>query len=120
MEITFYNKTGLPVVYLSVKDDNSIYTWDGNAVAYIEDELIYGWRGKHLGWYFNGILYDIFGYKVGTTIEKCVCPTAEEMSKEAKLPRYARYLKYDIREKPKHKRSFSAEELMDFITQNKI
>jgi len=30
-EITFYDKTGHPRIYLSEEDDNSFYTWDGKA-----------------------------------------------------------------------------------------
>ncbi|HEY3372060.1 MAG TPA: hypothetical protein VGK10_14485 [Prolixibacteraceae bacterium] len=120
MEIALYNKSGHPVVYLSADDENSIYTWDGHAVAYIADDLIYGWRGKHLGWYINGILYDVFGYKVGSIKQKCCSPTSDESSKEAKYPQYARYTKYAIQGKPILRRSYSTEELIDFITQNKV
>ena len=63
MELTLFNQTGHPVIYFSAEDENSIFTWDGHAVAYIEEELIYGWRGKHIGWYYNGVVYDLFGYR---------------------------------------------------------
>ena len=48
MEITFYNKTGHPQIYLSVENENSFYTWDGHAVAYVYDDKIYGWKGKDI------------------------------------------------------------------------
>jgi hypothetical protein len=120
MEITLFNKTGQPVVYFSAEHENSIFTWDGHAVAYIEDELIYGWRGKHIGWYFNGVVYDVFGYKLGSVKDKCPCPTLEEEVKGTKYPRYIRYTKYAIQLKPIHRRTYSNEELIDFITQNKV
>jgi hypothetical protein len=65
METTFYDNSGHPVAYLSPENDNSIYIWDGHAVAYIIDELIYGWRGRHIGWFVKGVLYDLNVIKSG-------------------------------------------------------
>lgn len=120
MEITFYDKNGHPVVYLSTENENSIYTWDGNAVAYIINDLIYGWRGKHLGWYINGILYDLRGYKVGSIKEKCPCSTYSEYSKYSKYSRYSRYSRYSPYSRPSLSISYSDLELINFITQDKV
>ena len=38
METTFYNKTGKPQIYLSTDYDNSFYTWEGHAVAYLHED----------------------------------------------------------------------------------
>jgi len=107
-------------VYLSAEKENSIFTWDGHSVAYIEDELIFGWRGKHIGWFCNGILYDVFGYKVGSVKEKCTVPIHTEMTKGSKFPDYSRYTKCAIRLKPTLLPTYSKEDLVDFIIQDKV
>jgi len=65
--ITFYNKIGKPIAYLSDKDDETIYLFNGNPVGYIYDDCVYSFKGKHIGWYENGWIYDNQGY--------CVCFT---------------------------------------------
>ena len=59
MEITLYERDGHPVAYIADDSEHSIYTWDGHAVCYIMDEKIYGWKGHHIGWFHQGIIYDI-------------------------------------------------------------
>ena len=50
-------------------EDNIIYFYDGNAVAYLESANdnyhIYGFNGKHLGWLKSGTVYDNEGHLVG-------------------------------------------------------
>lgn len=64
METTYYNKTRHPQIYLSTDNDNSFYTWNGNAVAYLYNDKIYGWKEKHFGWYSEGIIYNLNGCRV--------------------------------------------------------
>lgn len=119
MEITFYNKTGHPQIYLSVENDNSFYTWDGYAIAYLYDDKIYGWRGKHIGWYIDGTIFDLHGYRVGSTKEKCPYSVYSEYSKYSKYSRYSRYSRYSPYAKPSFSSSYSDTDLIDFITQDK-
>jgi hypothetical protein len=61
------NARGSAQAYLA--EDNIIYLYDGNAVAYIESANdnyhIYGFNGKHLGWLKSGTVYDNEGHLVG-------------------------------------------------------
>jgi sugar/nucleoside kinase (ribokinase family) len=50
MEITIFNRKGRAVAYIADDGEDSIYTWDGHAVAYVDDEVVHGWNGRHLGW----------------------------------------------------------------------
>jgi len=119
-EITLYDQTGHPLIYLSPENDNSFYTWDGHAVAYLYDsELIYGWKGKHIGWYINGVIYDLQGYRVGSISEKCPTSVYSESSKYSKYSQYSRYSRYSPYSRPSLKSSYSDVKLINFITQNK-
>ena len=62
--ITFYNKRGQPICWLSDKDKETIYLFNGKPVAYIYETSVYSFRGKHLGFYENGWIYDNDGYCV--------------------------------------------------------
>lgn len=63
-ENVFYNKQGKPIAYISDKDNETIYLFNGSAVAYIYNESIYSFKGKHLGFFENGWIYDNNGYCV--------------------------------------------------------
>ncbi len=58
METTLYNKTGKPVAYFA-EDGETIYLWDGRAVAYLLGDMVFGWNGRQLGWFANGTIFDI-------------------------------------------------------------
>ena len=120
MEITFYNKTGHPQIYLSDEHENSFYTWDGHAVAYLYKDKIYGWKGKHIGWYQDGSIYDLNGYKAGSIKEKCPCIVYIENVKYVKYVQYSRYCRSSSYSKPLFSQSYCDMDLIDFIAQNKI
>ena len=120
MEITFYDKAGHPKIYLSPQNQDSFYTWNGHAVAYLYDDKIYGWRGKHIGWLINGIIYDLKGYKIGSTREKCPYSVYSEYSKYSKYSRYSRYSRYSAYSKPSLSSSYQDIDLVDFISQDKV
>jgi len=120
MEITFYDKTGHPKIYLSTENDNSFYTWEGHAVAYVYEDKIFGWKGKHIGWYNDGILYDLNGYRVCSIREKCPYSVYSEYSKYSKYSRYSRYSRYSPYSKPSFRSSYADTDLIDFITQDRV
>jgi len=66
MEISLYDTDGRATMYIA-DDGETIYDWDGYAKCYLVAEAIYGWRGKHLGWFSNGVVYDLDGYVLGYT-----------------------------------------------------
>lgn len=60
MELTFYNKNGQPCCYC--QDDEHLYTFGGQPVAYLHDESVYSFSGRHVGWFLNGWIYDSSGH----------------------------------------------------------
>jgi len=81
MEIDLYDFSGEAVAYIVDDGEKSIYLWNGEVKAYIDDNSnIYKWNGQHIGFYEDGILYDLEGYRRGFIKEKC--------------PVYTKYLRY--------------------------
>lgn len=68
-DIPFYDADGYPVAYISTTNDNTIYLWEGEPVAYLYSRgnnlHIYGFNGNHLGWLDDGIIEDHRGNAVG-------------------------------------------------------
>lgn len=88
-DIIFYNRLGKPTAWLSDRDDETIYLFNGKAVAYLYNDSVYSFRGEHLGFYLNGWIYDNNGYCVFFTKDslggpvkpaKGVCPIKGVMS----------------------------------------
>lgn len=66
MEVSLYDENKKAIAYIDFNDEATIYMFDGEPVAYIETEdEVYGFNGKHLGWYVNGVLYDMTHHAVG-------------------------------------------------------
>jgi len=64
-EITIFDKRGEAVAYIDTSQDNTIYLWDGQPVAFLRGENVYENDGKHLGQLKNGRLNDHDGNCVG-------------------------------------------------------
>lgn len=68
-DVTLFDKRGKAIAYISTDDDQTIYLFDGEPVAYLihkgETYHIYGFNGKHLGWYEEGVIHDLRGDGVG-------------------------------------------------------
>jgi hypothetical protein len=59
MSLNFYDSTGRPYAYSD--DGESIYTFDGAPIAYIDGDSIYGFNGTHIGYFKNGLIRDSRG-----------------------------------------------------------
>lgn len=59
MSIDFYSANGQPYAYSD--DGETIYTFDGRPVAYIDGDSIYSFGGAHLGFFENGQIWDHSG-----------------------------------------------------------
>ncbi|MDA3616341.1 4-fold beta flower protein [Polluticaenibacter yanchengensis] len=59
MPYTFYDRSGFPSIY--TEDDEHLYDFSGNPIAYISENSIYNYRGRHLGWFDNGWIKDSSG-----------------------------------------------------------
>ena len=60
-EISLFNSKGDAVAYIAVYDELTIYLWNGEPVAYIDNQNVYGFNGRHLGWFSDGIIIDHYG-----------------------------------------------------------
>lgn len=83
MEMALFNKHGKPVAYFG-EDGETIYRWDGHAVAYLYGDKVYGWNGKQLGWFVNGTIFDIYGLRCGFIKSKSPIETEVEPVKPLK------------------------------------
>ena len=59
MSLDFYDSTGRPYAYSD--DGETIYTFPGKPVAYIDGNSIYGFDGAHLGYFEDGSIRDSAG-----------------------------------------------------------
>ena len=66
-DITFYNRSGQAIAWLSAIDNETIYSFDGKPLAYIYDNCVYSFKGVQLGWYEKGWIFDLEGYCVFCT-----------------------------------------------------
>ena len=60
MDVTFYDANGRSIAYM--EDDEHIYLFTGEPVAYIHGGSIYDFNGRHKGWLSDGWIRDSNGY----------------------------------------------------------
>ena len=66
MEETLLDREGNAIAYLDFADEKTVYLWDGTPVAHIENEnCLYSFNGRHIGWYEDGVIWDLSGKKAG-------------------------------------------------------
>jgi hypothetical protein len=88
VEKTLFSATGIPTAYFATDYQQSIYLWDGSAVAYLfEGKHVYGMNGHHLGWFVQEILYNSDGERIGFTAKTCPVCIAKEPPRSKRLPR---------------------------------
>nr|WP_314071004.1 hypothetical protein [uncultured Campylobacter sp.] len=62
-EVDFLDSSGEWAVYIDTDRELTIYSWEGDPLAYLDNNFnIYGFNGKYLGWFEGGIMYNIDGY----------------------------------------------------------
>ena len=67
-EIALFGETGKATAYIATDEENTIYSWGGKPLAYLESDSsskdfdIYGFNGKHLGWFVQGVVRDHEGF----------------------------------------------------------
>jgi hypothetical protein len=67
-ETTLFGKSGDPKAFIAWNEENTIYSFDGVPLAYVDEaNNVYGFNGKHLGWFEDGILWNHQGQRVGFT-----------------------------------------------------
>lgn len=70
-EVSLFGNKGEPKVYISVEEEESIYSFDGRPLAYLDGTNIYGFNGHHLGWFEDGIVWNHQGERLGFTAKTC-------------------------------------------------
>ena len=120
MEVTLYDHTGKPVAYLDKDDDDTIWMWEGRAVAYLEGNVIFGWNGEHLGWFIDDIVYDYHGYKIGFTAE--TCPRHLKFEPYKSFKRFKRFKRFQrhIKPMPYLRLSVSNTSLAEFLESGSV
>lgn len=118
-EISLFDSQGIPVAYIDLKDDSTIYTWDGYPTAYLSkdgnDLHIYGFNGKHLGWYENGIIYTQKGRIVGFVKDAVMIFTQPEPYKPIRKFAPPRLYKDVVPFKPYYTQTFAKRSLSSFL-----
>lgn len=66
-QATLFDANGAPAAYIDHADENTIYSFEGEPLAYLDGDNVYGFNGKHIGWYEEGILWDHSGARAGYT-----------------------------------------------------
>jgi len=68
-QTTLFDSNGEAVAYVDYDMSSTIYLWEGTPVAFLEklnnENCVIGFNGEFMGWYENGIIYDLDGYIVG-------------------------------------------------------
>jgi hypothetical protein len=120
VETTLFDCMGRPVCYLADDGENSVYLWSGHAVACIEDETVWGWNGRHLGFYSNGVMYDVYGRRVGSVSGSCPYIPQEEPPKPGKFAKYSKWEKGSSYMCPSFSGKYSDVPFEEFLAQGSV
>ena len=97
-------------------DENTIYLWNGKPAAYLDDDKrIYGFNGKHLGWYENGVIWNLSGEKNGFNDSALPVFAKFEPFKSFKKFKPFKSFKQFAKTKPYYKTNTSKESLSQFL-----
>ena len=61
--IILYDRTGAPTAY-ALEDGETLYTYTGRPVGFIQEDCIFSMEGKFLAWYLNGWVVDSDGTRL--------------------------------------------------------
>jgi hypothetical protein len=114
METTLFNKNGKPVAYIAA-DGETIYLWDGRAVACLAGDKIFGWNGRQLGWFDNGTVFDIYGLRAGFIKSKSPIPMDIEPHKPGKQAKSVKSVKQGSVAKPAMCYGYSSKSLEELL-----
>lgn len=78
----FFDSKGNAVAYFD--DDDTLYLWSGEPVAYMDEDSLFGFNGKHLGWRKDGAIYDHDGNVVAAIVGRFKTPVSAAPSKAFK------------------------------------
>jgi len=119
MQETLFDIKGNAVAYIDHDDEDIIYLWDGTPVAYLDYENnVYGFNGKQLGWFEDGIIWNLDGEKNGFNKNAIAVPVFvnNEPGKSSKKFKPFRSSKESARSRPGKKPVESHYSLSPFLT----
>ena len=68
-EVTLFDSDGSARAYIDYSQEATIFLWDGTPVAFLKNDgrnmCVFGFNGNFLGWYEDGVIFDIKGNAVG-------------------------------------------------------
>jgi hypothetical protein len=98
-ETTLYDTRGVACAYIAA-DGETIYLWEGEAVAYLVGDKVYAWNGHHIGWFADGIVFDDSGLRCGYVRSRCPVVTAVTPVKSVKHVRRVKPVRSVARVRP--------------------
>lgn len=120
MQETLFETNGTPVAYIDYHDDSTIFLWNGKPVAYLDsNSRIYGFNGKHLGWFEDGIVWNLNGEKGGYNKNSLPVFAKFEPFKSFKEFKPFKSFKEFAHSKPFKKTSNSCTSLSQFLLKGK-
>ena len=122
MQETLFDMRGSPVAYIDYDDEDIIFLWNGSPVAYLDYESnIYGFNGRHLGWFEDGIVWNLNGEKNGFNKDTIAVPVFvnNEPCRAAKKFKPFRTFKEFTRFKSPKKTTGSSISLAQFLAKGK-
>lgn len=119
-ETTLFGVKGDPIAYIAWNDGNTIYSFNGRPLAYVDENMnIYGFNGKHLGWFEDGIVWDHQGQRVGFMKQTSPVFTQFEPFKGFKQFKPFKGFKQFVPFKPFKSATISATGILDFLERGK-
>lgn len=115
-ETTLFGSKGDPKAYIAWDDDNTVYSFNGKPLAYIDENMnIYGFNGRHLGWFEEDVIWNHQGLRVGFTANSCPVYTQFEPFKGFKQFKPFKAFKQFAPFKPFKGVAASQESLLEFL-----
>lgn len=116
MERVIFDSHDHPIAYIADDGHRTICLWNGQAVAYIDDQLnCYGWNGQHLGWIEDGTLFDTQGCAIGFMSSKSPGQLHTQPPKYTKIVYHAKNAKCLPSPRPPRRTGDSNQALLDFL-----
>jgi hypothetical protein len=86
----FYDSTGAPCCFSP--DSSTLYLWNGQPAAYVQNNVVFAFGGRHLGWYSAGWLFDRQNRPALFTLDASggpTRPTIKQSGPKAAMPKQA-------------------------------
>ena len=115
METSLYDDQGNAITFVTDGPDPIMYRFSGAALAFIAGDAVFAWNGLHLGWYTDGLLFNLKGARIGSIKETCPKATFMDPDKFKKHERTRRMKARDAKPKPALGTAYSEKTFEDFL-----